>query len=346
MAETVRSVKFYSLNSMPQTYQNGAFLNLTREDNSNPPGLYFCYDNNWRYLVNLNNEIKSAAVFNGVVYFYNVSPAPSSPDGAVFSVELPTINGGDGIGVSDNTIYVSLSDTTVSGDTTTPHIDSSNLLKIDSNKKLSMSDTWDCGAYDDQVYRHVQHLKTSNVFYTHVLKRDIPDGAVVEYVSSVPSNPEVASPLFIQLKEGNRWYYRLSGKTPATSSIQYGEIAVSYAKGYERLFIKNSKDEIIEFEPRRDVNIVKNATFTNGFIESVDSECVWEIPYDDIISAGIGIYGAVVFLRENETGRQLIPDVVFDNNENIIRITIYSKESMEPNKYTAIVIGSNYNNII
>ena len=84
MAETVNSVKFYSLASMPRKYQNGAFLNLTRGDESNPSGLYFCYNNTWKYLVNLNNDIKSAAVFDGVVYFYNVSPAPSSPDGALF----------------------------------------------------------------------------------------------------------------------------------------------------------------------------------------------------------------------------------------------------------------------
>ena len=197
MAETVNSVKFYSLASMPRKYQNGAFLNLTRGDESNPSGLYFCYNNTWKYLVNLNNDIKSAAVFDGVVYFYNVSPAPSSPDGALFSVKLPTLGGGDGISVSNDEINVDLSTTTVSGNTTTPHTGSVNLLKIDSNNKLSLSDTWDCGEYDEQVYRHVKHLKTSNVSYVHVLKADIPDGTVVSLVSSIPSDPTVNSPLYI-----------------------------------------------------------------------------------------------------------------------------------------------------
>ena len=113
MAETVNSVKFYSLASMPQKYQNGAFLNLTRGDGSNPSGLYFCYNNTWKYLVNLNNDIKSAAVFDGVVYFYNVSPAPSSPDGALFSVKLPTLGGGDRLSLSNDEVNVDLSTRTV-----------------------------------------------------------------------------------------------------------------------------------------------------------------------------------------------------------------------------------------
>lgn len=347
MAETVNSVKFYSLASMPRKYQNGAFLNLTRGDESNPSGLYFCYNNTWKYLVNLNNDIKSAAVFNGVVYFYNVSPAPSSPDGALFSVKLPTLGGGDGISVSNDEINVDLSTTTVSGNTTTPHTGSANLLKIDSNNKLSLSDTWDCGEYDEQVYRHVKHLKTSNVSYVHVLKADIPDGTVVSSVSSIPSDPTVNSPLYIQLTTGNRWYYKLSGKTPAISSIQYGEIAVSYADGFERLFIKNSNNEIIEFEPaNKRPNVVSNATFTNEYLESVNSECVWKISYTDITDAGIGIFGAVVFLRENKTGRQLIPDIVFNDDESVVIITLYSKNNIDPDEYTAIVMGSNYNNII
>lgn len=346
MAGTVSSVKFYSLASMPQKYQNGAFLNLTVGDESNPSGLYFCYNNTWKYLVNLNNDIKSAAVFNGVVYFYNVSPAPSTTDGALFSFTLPTLSGGDGISVSNNEINVDLSTTTVVENTTTPHTESTNLLKIDSNSKLSLSDTWDCGEYDDQVYRHVKHLKTSNVYYKHVLKSEIPDGTVITYLYSIPSNPKVNSPLYIHLLTGNRWYYKLSGKIPATSNIQYGEIAVSYAEGFERLFIKNSNNEIIEFEPAKRVNVVSNATFTNELLEPVDSECVWKIPYKEIISAGIGIYGAVVFLRETETGKQIIPDVVFSSANESIIITLYSKKSIKENAYTAIVMGSNYNNTI
>lgn len=43
--------------------------------------------------------------------------------------------------------------------------------------------------------------------------------------------------------------YRGGGpKQPTTDQIDYGEIAVNYADGYERLFIKNSSNEIIDFK--------------------------------------------------------------------------------------------------
>lgn len=37
-------------------------------------------------------------------------------------------------------------------------------------------------------------------------------------------------------------------KQPTTDQIDYGEIAVNYADGYESLFIKNSSNEIIDFK--------------------------------------------------------------------------------------------------
>lgn len=346
------SVKFYSLSNIPQTAVNGSFLNVTTGDNSHPPGLYFCYNNNWKYLVNLDLEIKSAAVYNNVIYFYNTTPAPTlssvpDPSTYVFSVPLPTLTAGEGIDMTSSEVSVDLATTTVTGSTTTPHTGSTNLLKIDSDDKLSISDTWDCGQYDDQVYRHVQQLKTSNVSYVHILKSDIPDGSTVTQVSSLPTSPTTSSPLYIRMSTGNRWYYRLSGKKPVTASIQHGEIAVSYADGFERLYIKNSSNEIVEFEPAgRRRNMVSNATFTNEALTVSNSACTWEIPYADITDAGIGIYGAVVFVRENETGRQLIPDVVFDATHSVVVITLYSTANIAAGKYTAIVVGSNYNNII
>ena len=347
-----RQVKFYSLNAIPSTYHNGSFLNLTIGTANNPAGLYFCYNNSWRYLVNTDSEIRSAAVWNNTIYFYSTYPAPvldsEPPSGTyVFSVEIPSLGVGDGLSLSDGNVELSLSQTTVNGNTTSPHTGSTNLLKIDSNDNLSISDTWDCGEYDDQVYRHVIQLKTSNVEYTHVLKSDIPDGSTIVSVSSVPTNPTTSSPTYIQLNSGNRWYYQLSGKTPSLSSIQYGEIAVSYANGHERLFIKNSNDEIIEFEPSvRRRNVVNNVTFMNPDLTESNSECKWKIPYADITSAGITIMGAVCFLREVDTGKQLIPDVVFDDTNSVVEITIYSTTNIRRNTYTAIIIGSNYNNLI
>lgn len=37
-------------------------------------------------------------------------------------------------------------------------------------------------------------------------------------------------------------------KQPTTGQIDYGEIAINYADGNERLFIKNSSNEIIDFK--------------------------------------------------------------------------------------------------
>ena len=347
-----RHVKFYSLNSIPTTYHNGSFLNLTIGTANNPAGLYFCYNNSWRYLVNTDSEIRSATTWENTIYFYSVSPAPVltsiPPSGTyVFSVDIPSLTSGSGLAMSNGEMSLSLSQTTVTGNTTTPHTGSTNLLKIDSNDNLSISDTWNCGEYDDQVYRHLIHLKTSNVEYVHVLKSDIPDGSTIVSVGSVPSNPTTSSPTYIQLNSGNRWYYQLSGKSPSLSSIQYGEIAVSYADGHERLFIKNTNDEIIEFEPvNRRRNVVNNATFLNPDLTVSNNECKWRIPYADVTSSGITIMGAVCFLREVSTGKQLIPDVVFDDINSVVEITIYSTSNIRRETYTAIIIGSNYNNLI
>ena len=39
------------------------------------------------------------------------------------------------------------------------------------------------------------------------------------------------------------------GKIPSSGSVEYGEIAVGYAEGHERLFIKNDADEMVSFSP-------------------------------------------------------------------------------------------------
>ena len=232
---SANSVKFYSLSSIPNTYQNGSFLNLTTGSQNNPAGLYFCFNNQWKYLVNLDNTpgVKSAAVFDNVAYFYNYAPAPSQEPGSdyMFSINLPVleVSAGSGISIdgSDNEISVNLSTTTVSGDTTTPHTGSTNILKIDSADKLSISDTWDCGEYNSNVYRHLKHLKSSGLVYERILKYDIPDGASISEVNEVPSAPTSLSPVYIQVTT-NHWYYKLVGQPPVASSLGYGEIAVSY----------------------------------------------------------------------------------------------------------------------
>lgn len=352
----VNSVKFYSLSSMPNVFRNGAFLNLTNQDQDNKAGLYFCDGNSWKYLINLDTEIKSALVYDNVMYFYTVTPAPTPSIDTVtgnvdlgnysFSVQLPDwlsdTNGGNGISVSDNdTISVDLAQYSTIGSTTQPHTGSNNILIIDEDKKLSISDTWKCGRYDNSVNRHISHLVSNKLVYKNIRKTEIPDGVEVVQVSTLDSNPTVLSPEYIQTL-GNYWYYKLVGSKPLFTSLVEGEIAISNAAGYERLYIRNTADEIVEFRPSGRLNTVYNATFTNPILTPSDSVCTWEIPYANIISEGIGITGAMVVLRDS-TGRQLVPDVLFDSGNSNVVISIYSTSNIPANEYTAIVMGSNYN---
>lgn len=336
MPQVANSVKFYTLSSMPNVFRNGAFLNLTNQDHDNKAGLYFCDGNSWRYLINLDTEIKSALVYDNVMYFYTFTPAPTPSIDAVtgdvnlgnysFSVQLPPVD---------------LAPYSTSGSTSTPHIGSDNILVIDSNGQLSISDNWKCGRYDDSVYKHLSHLFSEKLVYEHIRKAEIPDGVTVTQVSSVDSNPSIISPEYIQYL-GNNWYYKLVGSKPQITSLVDGEIAISNVQGFERLYIKNNADEIVEFRPAGRLNTVYNATFTNPELTPNDSVCTWKIPYADVISAGIGVTGAMVVLRDS-TGRQLVPDVLFDSGYNSIVISIYSTSTIPANEYTAIVMGSNYN---
>lgn len=336
MPQVANSVKFYTLSSMPNVFRNGTFLNLTNQDHDNKAGLYFCDGNSWRYLINLDIEIKSALVYDNVMYFYTFTPAPTPSIDAVtgdvnlgnysFSVQLPQVD---------------LAPYSTRGSTPTPHVGSDNILIIDSNNQLSISDNWKCGRYDDSVYRHLSHLVSEKLVYEHIYKTEIPDGVTVTQVSSVDSNPTTSSPEYIQ-DLGNNWYYKLVGSKPHYTSLVNGEIAISNVKGFERLYIKNNEDEIVEFRPAGRLNTVYNATFTNPELTPDNSVCTWKIPYEDVISAGIGVTGAMVVLRDS-TGRQLVPDVLFDSGYNSIVISIYSTSTIPANEYTAIVMGSNYN---
>ena len=69
-------------------------------------------------------------------------------------------------------------------------------------------------------------------------------------------------------------------KQPTTGQIDYGEIAINYADGYERLFIKNSSDEIIDFKTGEYVdnalNIHNNRitaleNYVNGLVGDINS---------------------------------------------------------------------------
>lgn len=64
--------------------------------------------------------------------------------------------------------------------------------------------------------------------------------------------------------------------TPDVSKLEYGEIAVNYAKGGETLFIKNNDNEIAEFKDKKYIDGVKDniegsLTTTNERIDTIEN---------------------------------------------------------------------------
>lgn len=77
----------------------------------------------------------------------------------------------------------------------------------------------------------------------------------------------------------------------------------------------------------------------NPHLISDGTTCIWKIDYELLHSNNIEIDTAVVSLREITTGKQVIPDVTFREDEQVIEISFYSVEDIEENKYLAIIIG-------
>ena len=198
------------------------------------------------------------------------------------------------------------------------------------------------------INKHVQHIRTSSIEYVKILKENIPSTANIVQLTSVPTYSTIISnetngienPIYIQVTTNN-WYYKLVSKKPSIDNLLYGEIAIAYKKGFETFFIKNSNNEIIEFLPVNRLPLTKNLFLFNTKLTPVNGVCSWNINYDDIISNNIDIDSAVVHLREISTGKQIIPDVTFDNVGKKVQILISSKQNIEAGSYKCIIIGNN-----
>ena len=94
-------------------------------------------------------------------------------------------------------------------------------------------------------------------------------------------------------------YHSLSGATPVPSAITLGEIAVGAKADEEKLFIKNTRDEIISFEPfsedklssmamtTEDIDLIWDSYFSSGYGSGSASATA----EDDVInSVGVGDY--------------------------------------------------------
>jgi hypothetical protein len=268
------------------------------------------------------------------------------------------------------------------------------------------------------INKHLQHLRSRLCEYKQIRKDEIPSGVSIEVKSSIPTSADILELFkqniqpaeYIQVSTNN-WYYRLDGKAPSTDILLYGELAVSYQKGYEKVFFKNSENELVSLQPitytdstvkgesnNVDVEVKQeNGKLTNvvvtdrtdeaienaiqqldstvestdgninvkiqqidGKLSSVvvtdkglskklvtknpeltatDNQCEWIIPYQELIEQGITPDTAIVSLREISTGKQVIPDVTFREDEEYIEISFHSVEDIEENKYLAIIIG-------
>lgn len=202
------------------------------------------------------------------------------------------------------------------------------------------------------IKRHIQHQRTSSLEYVRILKANIPVNENVTVMDYKPKPEEIREmnpkPKYIFVTNA---YYMLKGKQANTETLEYGEISISFNTGNEALVIKNSNNELIEFKPSAvyrnnyitplaDKNSVNKVQIYNPALTTVNGTCTWKIPYTEIVNAHISYDGAVVFLREIGTGKQLVPDVTF-NSDNIT-ILIDSLSNISQRKYLAIIIGTGY----
>ena len=279
--------------------------------------------------------------------------------------------------------------------------------------------------------RKIQHLRTNVSQYVEIERGLILDIPNVPTYDSVPTSQEligmVNPPKYIFISSTDK-YYTLQGKKPEVQILDYGEIAISYGKNNEAIYLKNSNNEIIEIGAdvtKQIVNVLRGLTsntvgisdegnievaitqergkiteiritetITEELQEYVDNEikkldstktgdsglvsvtveqvdglinkvevtdsiprtyryvtsnpylavpsdqnCLWKIEYSELIDNNIDIETAVVHLREKATGKQVIPDVTFNESEQQLQVSIFSHEDILEDTYTAIIIG-------
>ena len=54
----------------------------------------------------------------------------------------------------------------------------------------------------------------------------------------------------------------ISGNTPSTDILEYGELAMNYLKDNEKIFIKNDNNDVIDFIPRKEIENMINEAIT------------------------------------------------------------------------------------
>ena len=85
-------------------------------------------------------------------------------------------------------------------------------------------------------------------------------------------------------------------------------------------------------------DLPKKLVLTNPELPSDGTNCIWYISYNILEEVNIDKETAVVHLREKSTGKQLLSDVIFNDEISAIQIPIMSDTHIEENTYTAIIL--------
>lgn len=98
--------------------------------------------------------------------------------------------------------------------------------------------------------RVAQNRRTSKLAYAPI--SELPYGETSTDKQSVPASVTSSDPQYIKV---DNQYYELKGKMPSADDLMFGEIAVAFPANYERLYIKNSSTDIVEFAPNVDFRL-------------------------------------------------------------------------------------------
>lgn len=133
-------------------------------------------------------------------------------------------------------------------------------------------------------------------------------------------------------------------KLPSSADLEYGELAVNYAKGQETITLKNNEDEVVEFKSK---NYIDSTYYTKTETNNMLSGYVSEDMVKQMIKEAISrIDGGIITPEEPETPE--VPDEpiveefgqISDDNQIIIN------ENLLPSgTYTLKYIDGNDNAI-
>ena len=204
--------------------------------------------------------------------------------------------------------------------------------------------------FDDimAIERHIQHIRTNNLEYVKLPNgiSDIPVGNSITTLNYLPTSEQITndSPkyIYVSTSDGLKGYFQLKGKSITPGSLKDGELVISYKKGYESISIKNDNNEIIDFYPIKEIK--NNVIFLrmlrdiSQLVADDNGIVTIEIPYTTLETNGINASTAVVFTQEYFSGKQIIPDVTFDNNTSSIKILINKNQQYNPDNSFYLII--------